>query len=57
MIGTVVLAAAAAFFGWIAWTTNEPVVAGLFLVGAVISAACAVVWYFDARQLRRSTRC
>ena len=56
MIGTLVLGAAAVFFGWIAWTTPEPGLAGLFLVSAIVTAGCAVAWFRDARKLRRETR-
>lgn len=57
MIGTLLFAAFAVFLGWLGFTVSDPNLGGLFLVGAIISAGCAVVWYLDARRLRRSTRC
>ncbi len=55
MIGTLVLAAAAVFLGWLGFTVPDPDLGGLCFVGAIISAGCAVVWFLDARR-RRSTR-
>ena len=56
MIFTAVLAAAAVFLGWLGWTTPDPTLGGLFLVGAVVAGGCAVAWFLDVRKLRRSTR-
>lgn len=53
MIFTVILAAAAVFLGWLGLTVPDPTMGGLFRVGAGISAGCAIVWYLDARQMRR----
>lgn len=54
MIGTLLLAAVAVFLSWLGFNMSDPNLGGLFLVGAIISAGCAVVWFLDARRLWRS---
>lgn len=53
MIGTLLLAAAAAFLGWLFWIEPDPTMAGLFLMGAIVAAVGAVVWAVDEYRFRR----
>lgn len=53
MIFTVILAATAVFLGWLGLRAGNPELGGMFLVAALITAGCAVVWYLNARRLRR----
>ena len=56
MIGTFLLLAAAIYLGLLSLAENDPVKAGLFLFGAIVALAGAVIWYLDHRSKVRAQR-
>lgn len=56
MIGTVLLALAAVFLGWLGLTVDNRELGGLFIVGSILFTGSTILWFLDARQLKRSQR-